>query len=265
MGHASDQDIQNYLQHCSSEVVYDLTQILGDRLGFNGMKNRFASLEAVPIDHDERAALVGEIVREIGYFGSNNIAYWVRWATGGAKAVGYHEILFDVTKSLNRQLKKKFKIPRVASVSDRERMICEQLLGIAFQGKSEDEIARMLTEADLDSEATKAAAIKAAEQGGTGGLILALVKLLGKKTVTTFLSAVVMKIIATRIGKEAAEKIVFAVLKKVPQKTVSAFMAFVGVALLAKDVLDLAGPGTRVTIPAIALIASARTSEALAS
>jgi uncharacterized protein YaaW (UPF0174 family) len=121
----------------------------------------------------------------------------------------------------------------------------------------------MLSEAGLDSDATKAAAIKAAVQGGAGGLIIALVKVLGKKTVTTFLSAMVIKIVAAKVGKEAAEKLVLAVLKQVPQKAVAAFMAFVGAVLIAKDVLDLAGPGTRVTIPAVALIASARAPEEL--
>lgn len=263
MSHASDQDLKSYLLYSSNEVLYDLAQILGDRLGFNGMKKRVPSVADVPTNQEGREALAADIVNEIGYFGSNNLAYWGRWAFGSHKAVGYHEVVFDVVKSLNRQLKKKPNIPRVASVPEREAMVCEQLLGIAFQGKSEEEIARMLSEAGLDSDATKAAAIKAAVQGGAGGIIIALVKLLGKKTVTTFLSAMVIKIVASKVGKEAAEKLVFAVLKQVPQKTIAAFMAFVGWALIAKDVLDLANPGTRVIIPAVALIASARMAEEL--
>lgn len=263
MTHTSDQDLKSYLLRCSNEVLFDVTQILGDHLGFNGMKKRVPSLTDVPSNDEEREALVADIVKEVGYFGSNNIAYWGRWAFGSNKAVGYHEIVFDVVKGLNRQLKKKLSIPRVASISEREAMVCDQLLGIAFQGKSEEEIARMLSEAGLDSDATKAAAIKAAVQGGAGGLIIALVKLLGKKTVTTFLSAMVIKIVAAKVGKEAAEKLVFAFLKQVPQKTIAAFMMFVGAVLIAKDVLDLAGPGTRVTIPVVALIASSRMAEKL--
>lgn len=263
MSHASDQDLKSYLMRCSNEVIYDLAQILGDRLGFSGMKKRIPNVADVPANEEDREVLATDIIKEIGYFGSNNLAYWTRWATGNDKAVGYHEVVFDVVKSLNRQLKKKLNIPRVATVSEQEKMVCEQLLGIAFQGKSEEEIARMLSEAGLDSDATKAAAIKAAVQGGAGGFIIVLVKVLGKKTVTTFLSAMVIKIVAAKVGKEAAEKLVLAVLKQVPQKAVAAFMVFVGGVLIAKDVFDLAGPGTRVTIPVVALIASARIAEEL--
>jgi hypothetical protein len=45
MTHASDQDLKSYLLRCPNEVLFDVTQILGDRLGFNGMKKRVPSLE----------------------------------------------------------------------------------------------------------------------------------------------------------------------------------------------------------------------------
>jgi hypothetical protein len=263
--HASDEDVKEYLLRCPKEVIFDLAQILGDPLGFNGMKSRVPSVAAVPMSKAERQALVADIVKEIGYFGSNNFAYVGRWMLRRNRAVGYHQVVFDVVKALNRQLKRKLDVPRVASVSERERMVCDQLLGIAFQGKSEEEIARMLKEAGLQHDAIKAAAIKAAVQGGAGGLIVALVKLLGKKTVTNLLSAMVIKLVAAKIGKVAAEKLALAVLKQVPQKTVAAFMTFVGTALIAKDVVDLAAPGTRVTIPAVALVAGARMAEELSS
>jgi uncharacterized protein YaaW (UPF0174 family) len=98
-------------------------------------------------------------------------------------------------------------------------------------------------------------------QGGAGGLIIVLVKLLGKKAVTTLLQATVIEIVAAKVGKAAAERLVLAAFKHVSQKTVAALMNFVGVALIAKDVLDLASPARRVTIPAVALIAASRMSE----
>lgn len=261
----SDQELVEYLQQCPLEVVYGLTQILGDRLGFNGLKTSFGSESDISAGKDEREALARTLVEELGYFGSHNLAYWTRWILRRSKTVGYHEILYDVATVLNRQMKSKTKIPRVASVADRESMICGQLLNIAFKGKTEKEIARMVSEAGLEADAKKIASIKSAVQGGAGGAVIGLVKVLGKKTVTEFIKTVVTKIITAKIGKEAAEKVVKKLLAKVSQKTVAAFTAFVGWALLAKDVIDLGSAATRVTIPAVALIASARTTEALQS
>lgn len=262
MSHRSSAALEAYLATCPAEVLFDLSQILGDRLGFNGMRERCQSSSDIPSGED-RHVLAHDLVAELGYFGSNNLAFLARRVLKSEKAVGYHEVLYDVVKFLNGQLKNKLNVPRVASVKDREQMVCSQLLGIAFQGKTEEQIAQMLSESGLDQEATKAAAIIAAVRGGSGALVIALVKVLGKKTVTAFLAATVIRLVALKVGKEAAEKLVFRVLQKVPQRSLAAFAAFVGWALIAKDVLDLAGPATRVTVPAVALIASIRTAESL--
>ena len=264
MPHRSDQELATYLSNCPSELVFDLSQILGDRLGFNGIRQRFLAPSDIP-SGEARQALVTELVAELGYFGSNNIAYFARRAIKSEKTCGYHETLYDVAKFLNGQLKKKLDVPRIASVPERERMVCDQLLGIALQGKSEEQIAQMLKEAGLKDDAKKAAAIEAAVQGGAGALLITLVAILGKKTVTAFLAATVIRMIALRFGKEAAEKLVLRVLQKVPQKSIAAFTAFIGWALIAKDVVDLTGPAMRVTVPAVALIASVRTAEQLES
>ena len=224
MAHRSSTALEAYLATCPAEVLFDLSQILGDRLGFNGMRQRLQSPSDIPSGED-REALAHDLVAELGYFGSNNLAYLARRTLGSEKAVGYGEVLYDVVKFLNGELKKKLNVPRVASVKDREQMVCSQLLGIAFQDKTEGQISQMLTEAGLDQEAKKAAAIKAAVQGGSGALVIALVKILGKKTVTAFLAATVIRLVALKVGKEAAEKLVFRVLQKVPQKAFAAFTA----------------------------------------
>ena len=259
MTHQSTLELKNYLMNSSDEIIYNIAQILGDRLGFNSMRKRVSSVSDVPKKQAEKEALVDDMLKEIGYFGSNNFAYWGRWNKG----VGYHEIVYDVVKLLNKQLKKKLDIPRLATVSEREKMICDQLLCIAFQGKSEQDIARMLNEAGLEIDASKEAAKKIVLQTGAGGFVIALVKILGKKIVTTILSTIVLKIIATKVGQEAAEKIVLRILKQVPQKTISAFVIGLGTLLIAKDILDLSSAATRVTIPVVALISTTRMLEEL--
>jgi uncharacterized protein YaaW (UPF0174 family) len=263
MSDKSNENLEEFLFRSPDTLVHSLAHLAGDRLGFNGLRKRVSSAEDVPQAEDERLELIREIVKEIRYFGSNNFAYLGRWVAGRERGVSYHMIVYDVSRALNRNLKKKVAIPRVASVEDRERMICGQLLGIMFEGKDEVQIATMLDEAGLGGDAAKPAAIKAAAQAGAGSLLLALMKLFGKKAVKEILSAIAYKIIAEKIGKEAAEQLMKVIIKKIPQKTFSRLLGWVGALLILKDFVDLASPGLRVTIPAVALIAALRQSETL--
>lgn len=263
MTRKTDEDLEAFLFRSHNTVVYDLAHLAGDRLGFNGLRKRIASPEHVPQAGDERLELIKEIVKELCYFGSNNFAYLGRWIVGQERGVRYHTIVYDVSLALNRNLKKKADIPRVASVEERERMICGQLLGAIFDGKDELQIATMLDEAGLGGDAAKPAAIKAAVQAGAGSLLLALTKLLGKRAVKELLCAIAYKIVAQKVGKEAAEQLVKVIVKKIPQKTFSRLLGWIGALLIVKDVIDLASPGLRVTIPVVALIAMLRQSETL--
>ena len=95
--------------------------------------------------------------------------------------IHYAEIVRDTCNDLNKQLKKGVDIPRVASISQREVTICELLLRIQFEGKSEKEITQMLEDAGLDEDAIKQAAKNLLKFAGAGTGLLALVKILGKK------------------------------------------------------------------------------------
>ena len=256
--HRSSRELAEFLTTAHKEVLFDLTRILGDRAGFNDLKADFPTSDDIPSAPGDRRKLAMRLVDELGYFASNNISYWTRTVSGDDKAVGYHEALLDVCETLNKQLKKKVEIPRVATVAEREMMICSQLLSIALQGKSEEEIVQMLEEANLKADAKKARAIKSAVLDGSGTAIIALVKILGKKTVTSLSFSALNWMITKRLGKEAAERLILALAKQTAQRTVALFTMAIGAALIAWDVLSLMGPATRVTVPAIGLIATVR-------
>lgn len=262
MSHSNGK-LEAFLFRAPDTVLHTLAHLTGDRLGFNGLRKRISSVKDVPQTEDDRRELIETIIRELRYFGSNNFAYLGRWVTRRERGVAYHTVVYDVSRALNRHAKKKIEIPRVASVEDRERMICGQLLGIIFEGKTDEQIATMLEEAGLGGDPAKPAAIKAAIQAGAGGLLLALTKLVGAPGVTQLLSAVAVKIVAEKLGKQAAEQLIKIVAEKIPEKAFSRLLGWVGVILIVKDFIDLASPGLRVTIPAVALIASLRQAESL--
>jgi uncharacterized protein YaaW (UPF0174 family) len=262
MSHSNEQ-LEAFLFRCPDTVLHTLAHLTGDRLGFNGLRKRISTVKDVPQSENDRRELIKTIIRELRYFGSNNFAYLGRWITRRERGVSYHTVVYDVSRALNRHAKKKIELPRVAAVEDRERMICGQLLGMIFEDKTDEQIATMLEEAGLGADSTRPAAIKAAIQAGGGGLLLALTKLLGVSGVTQLLSAVAVKIVAKQIGKEAAEQLIKIVAEKVPEKAFSRLLGWIGVLLIVKDIIDLASPGLRVTIPAVSLIAALRQTESL--
>lgn len=261
--HRSSRELVEFLTTAHKEVLFDLTRILGDRAGFNDLKTDFPTSDQIPSGLDERQELATRLVNELGYFASNNISYWTRAIADDDKAVGYHEALLDVCETLNKQLKKSIQIPRVATVAEREMMVCSQLLSIALQGKSEEQIVQMLADANLKADAQKARAIQSAVLDGSGTAIIALVKIVGKKTVTNLSFSALNWIITKKLGQEAAEKLILALAKQTAQKTVALFTVAIGAALIAWDVLSLTGPATRVTVPAIGLIATVRCAKRL--
>jgi len=56
------------------------------------------------------------------------------------------------------------------------------------------------------------------------------------------------------LGKKAATEIIGKVAKKVAQKTFKNLLGYVGWALLAKDIFDIAGEASRVTLPFVTSI-----------
>jgi probable addiction module antidote protein len=99
MAHRSNTELTAYLATCPAEVLFDLSQILGDRLGLNGMRKRFQSPSDIP-SGENRQLLANDLVAELGYFGSNSIAYLTRRIMKSEKAVGYHEVLYEAAAYL---------------------------------------------------------------------------------------------------------------------------------------------------------------------
>jgi hypothetical protein len=131
------------------------------------------------------------------------------------------KIVREVMTLLNKQLKTKAAIPRVALLAEYEKIICEQILQIQFQGKTEEEIAEMLRDSGLDKECAERAAKELANVGATGVSLVLLVKLIGKKAVTEIIKTVLIWLLTRVIGKDAAKILLMAILKKVPQKLLS--------------------------------------------
>lgn len=263
MRHKSDEELAQFLSKSTSELLFSLTQTLSSWFVHTGFRGRYPAVEDIPIDINQKKLLAYEIVDELSYFGSHNFAYWGRKVFGRQPGVGYHDTLYDVSLILGKQADKIIKIPRVASVKEREETICSQLLQVAFKNKTEKEITEMLLEAGLDADVIQTKAIRSAIQSGGAGVFIAVLQIVGKKVVMQIVQAALYKLIAARLGKEAAEKVLTVLAKQVTQKAMQAFLGAIGAAFIVHDIVNMAGPASRVCLPTVALIATARVNSRL--
>jgi hypothetical protein len=261
----ADRDLVSFLSGIDPETIETLIQMLDTfwQVEVDSIKDNISRKGIPEAGTPERIELAKKIVYIIRYFGSHNIAYLIRTLFSDEPGVPYGRICKDVCHSLNRQLKKGVDIPRVASVSDYETMICEIMLRLQFEGKSEAEIAQMLNDAGLEEDAVKQTAKELAKFAGPGFALLALVRVLGKKIITELIHKLIVMIVAKKLGEEAAKKIAARLLAKVAQKTLARIISGIGWVLLVKDAIDCAGPAKRITIPSVSLIAALRTAQQL--
>lgn len=261
----ADLDLINYLSVCEEEVPLTLMQMMDTIFSLDVKDFKvYKSTHDIPKKSTaERQELSEKIVCQLRYFGSNNIAYTIRNICTDEPGVSYNEMLRDVLKILQKRLKVKAEIPLIASVADYERMLCETLLHMEFAGKTEEEIVEALEDSGLDKEAIEQAAQEFVKVGTTGGSIIYLAKLLGKKAVKELVHRAIVWIVAKKLSKEAAERIAVEILKKTTQKTIAKIVSGVGWILLAYDIAELGRPATRITIPCVSLIASVRTMDRL--
>lgn len=265
MKNKSDRELVDFLSEVDSVTIETLIQMMDTKwqVDVDNIKSDFQSTGVPDPSTSKRAELAEKLVYILRYFGSHSISYSVRMIFSDEPGVHYSEICRDVSKNLNKQLKKHIDIPRVASVSDYEHNICEIMLKIQFEGKTEEEIAEMLKDSGLDRDAIKQTAKELAKFAGVGTGLLALVKILGKKTVTEIISKIIVMIVAKKLGEEAAKKLAARILAKLAQKTIAKIISGVGWVLLIWDAVDLLSPATRITIPSVCLIAAVRTARRL--
>jgi len=270
MEETSDKSLVAYLSKCSAVEVHTLIGFMHSSLSLTSQElaEQYEAIESIPRARSrKRRELAVVLVGLLRWYGSDTMAYAARWAFGKEPGVHYHEIVRDVAKQVNRNLKKKDRrdLPRVASVDELEELIAEMLLTGALKDKSQEETALMLREAGLDQDAAETAARKFGP-GISGVALPVLVKMLGKKTVTVLLEEILVAVTYKFVGKQAAKKLAQRLIIKFAQRSWAKFLSWIGWALVALDVLLFAtSPANRITVPAVAAVSVFRVRARLGS
>lgn len=282
----SDQHLINFLTECEGEILASTFELMNSVLSFeSGRVKIFTNPDNVAaLSTDERRKLAVQAVERLGYFGSDSFAYASRKLIRMQPGVNYQIMVRDVAVLLNNELRKPFDmplgsgkalkffsiahgkpliIPKVASVSDYEKIIVELLLSNFIEGKSIDELGEIFRGCDLDREQATMAALKLSKFGVTGTMLIFLVRLLGKKAVKEIVLVIVAQLLEKYLGREATRRIMEKLAKKTTQKVFAKIVSGIGWALIGVDIIKLGGAATRITVPTVAFLSSVKTVSAL--
>lgn len=266
---SSSEELAEYLQQCDADVIYAMIKILRSRLhraSFQLAENYY-SVDDIPAPRTTlRTELIQEIIKLLGWYGSNAVAYtWRRFSKGkGGKS--YLGILQDVAKLFNKRLPKKDrkKLPITAGVADFETILAEIMVTLRFHKKKPEEILQILEEAGIEKHVAEEVAKKYAPTGFAGISLPMLTKLLGKKTVMNVVQLLAVSIVGKFVGKETASQMVKRMALKITQKALTRTISWIGWIILAVDIIGFCiSPARRITTKAVPLIALVRVGERL--
>lgn len=260
-----DSELVDFIANSDPIVMSTLSVMMDTFTDFdtNDLRAYQSEASVVKLTDVERKEVGRKIVYLLRYFGSHDFAYAFRRVFSDEPGVSYDEVLGDVLKQAISQNKSKAVVPRICSIENKERLLCEVMLGNLIQGKSESEVAEMLENSGLDKERAKESAKQILITGGSGAGIIVLVRILGKKAVKEIVSQIIVQLISKAVGKEAAKKAAEKLLMQTAQKTVASFVSGIGWLLLAYDAISIMSPATRITVPCVTFIASMRVANRL--
>ncbi len=154
---------------------------------------------------------------------------------------------------------KRYKIsrPTVNSIKNKEKLIAELLLKDAINNVSEEDLFAAIKGSNFhpSNENLKKILIETLASGGIGYLA----NLLGKETVKNVVLNISEKYMLKQLSKKATTEVLSKISKKVAQKTFQSAVAYVGWAFFVKDLFDLAGEASRITVPFVINISIYRT------
>ena len=262
----SNDNLIDFLWKTDNETISDLIEFLDSFFSLNmrKLKKLYQNRETIPPKVTiDRKILAHELSNQLRYFGTHGIYWGFNKILKKEPYKNYHLIVYDVAKSLNLSLPKEYRIdmPRIATTNEYETIICEILLKIQFADKSIEQIREMLKDAGLDKEGIAETIHDSIRRGGSGTLIIGLVKFLGKKALKQLVEKGIIILISKIIGKEFAKEIATKILKDVTQKFIAQFVTGIGVVLIAADIVNLAGPAKRITVPCVSYLSAIRLME----
>jgi uncharacterized protein YaaW (UPF0174 family) len=205
------------------------------------IKANIAQFELNP-SHENRAAVVDLLEYQIGYLGSSDIAFFVRFMGSSNPAVSFQKIVSDAAKRLKVKL-------TMGPLDEQLEQIVTSVASKRLASMKPEQLEELLMKAGANKEDAKDFLKK---HGGTLSLsVLALIiRIFGKDIAEEIVSAVTVNIITRYLGKTLAKQVVTQTAERFPWWS-EWFGPVVWVATGAWLAVDLQGPAYRKTVPAV--------------
>jgi len=198
-----------------------------------------SALEEDPTE-ENRSAVTRQLESSIRYLGSSEIAYGLRYLTGGEPGVPFESIVRDVSKAL------KVTPPSLGTAREQVEHVATEYATQQFSNLSRDEQQKMLE--DLGVEKEKAEAFLKRSAGVFA--LPALVEAVNIVIVQGLIKTIIFGTIAKLIGQQLANRLFTFLVGRLPW-----WVSWIGPAAWTLSIgwttIDLQGPARRKTIPAV--------------
>lgn len=232
--------MKNILRKCEMHDFNYLSEVLDNYLAFTDdgkRKKLLLELESYPSKKEELVVLIDEQIR---YFGSADGAYFARVLLGKNGAVSANEMVSDVCEKL------KVKVKEGGSIESRLEQLVSAVVDKEVRSKKPAELAKMFKDMNIGDKESELF-ISHLKANGEVLIIPLLFEFLGPKVALGIIESIVVGLIATIVGKQAAQLIVKEFMKRNPWlNALGPVMWVISGTWLA---LDLQGPAYRKTIP----------------
>lgn len=240
----ADRELMGWVESLNEDDLASLLGILASRWNNEPLTDYwFGSRGDAVASGTERSTASRIVVHELRQYAGHSLNVF-------ADKPHYPEVLTKVHARLAKRAKKK--APSAAAVRQREDAIAQLLVAEALDSLTEAEVREAIAGLDLNSSKENQRKILLDTVAAAG--IQGLVRLLGKRVIKNVVLTMLERAALKKMGEKAVKEALGRIATKVPQTMFKRAAFWVGIGFLLKDVYDIGGEATRVTMPLIAHI-----------
>lgn len=230
--------MKSILNKCTQADFEYLSEVLDSYVSFTDDAKRKKLLEGKTIE--DRKKLIDLIDKQIRYYASSDAMYLVRSFVSNDGGVSAKELVEDVAEKL------KVKVKVGSSVEKSLEILTKGVVEKELLSKTSEELAAYFKTIGV-GEADIKDIMNFIKENGKVAILPILVKVLGPEVAFTICQSIIISIIASIIGQQAAKKLVEEVVKRNPWlQSLGPVIWVISGTWLA---FDLQGPAFRKTIP----------------
>ena len=230
--------MKSILEKCSQSDFEYLSDVLDSHVSLTDDKKRKELLRCKTIQ--DRKELINLIDKQIRYYGSSDVAYFLRSFVSKDGGVSAQELISDVAEKL------KIKLRVGSSVEKSLETLAKGVVEKELLSKKPEELAEYFRQIGV-GDADNKAILEFLKTNGKVAVLPFLIEILGPEVVFTICQSIVITFISQFIGREVAKKLISELAKKdLWLNSLGPIIWTLSGAWLA---FDLQGPAFRKTIP----------------